>query len=736
MKIIFTKILIINALWLTAQSNEGADNFAPPAIPPSVFAVETTENITLDGKLTESVWQTAPVVDNFFRMEPRQGGDFAYKTFVKVAFDKKNLYFGVFCKDSLGKKGVRVQDYRRDFEYGENDIFYLQLDPQNLKRYCVSFQTTPLGTQRDLQVFDDSFKDNDWDSPWKVRTVVSDSGYTAEFAIPFNTLRYDLPKNQDSVSWGISFARLARRDFETTVFPAIPQSFSPYRMNYAAVLRGLKLPQPSVNLRIQPYTLFQYSDSKMGKNAENIAKNAFKIGGEAKWAINTHAVLDMTVNTDFAQADVDRAVNNLTRFNVFFPERRQFFLENSGVYAGADIDGVKPFFSRTIGLSNAQFNSDPIPIDAGTRFTDRNQARTIAAMYVHQRGTDNQAGANFGVFRYLKNYGKQNNTGVMLTHRLDENDTEKGFQRRDNTTATVDGFVRPNDSWTIQYLASAARDNSNENIGFAGNLYAAYAANKCYLTWSTNFVDEKYVPGMGFVFANNTIQNNPGGYYIWRPKGKLGKLIRRWDPGMFINVFQNASNGAFQSAQIDIFPVFIIFQDNSLLDITYQPTWENFFFSPLGIDVKPKNYFFSRYQVKYKTDASKKLSGTISYYGGDYYDGKLDEWGANIRFAPSPKIAISGDYALNRIRNLGIDKENADISIYTLSLRLAANPRLQLSAFYQYNTFDQRARWNVRGSWEFAPLSFVYVVFNENDYRLADARNRSVINKISYLRQF
>ncbi len=241
---------------------------------------------------------------------------------------------------------------------------------------------------------------------------------------------------------------------------------------------------------------------------------------------------------------------------------------------------------------------------------------------------------------------------------------------------------------------------------------------------------------MGFVFANNTIQNNPGGYYIWRPKGKLGKLIRRWDPGMFINVFQNASNGAFQSAQIDIFPVFIIFQDNSLLDITYQPTWENFFFSPLGIDVKPKNYFFSRYQVKYKTDASKKLSGTISYYGGDYYDGKLDEWGANIRFAPSPKIAISGDYALNRIRNLGIDKENADISIYTLSLRLAANPRLQLSAFYQYNTFDQRARWNVRGSWEFAPLSFVYVVFNENDYRLADARNRSVINKISYLRQF
>jgi Domain of unknown function (DUF5916)/Carbohydrate family 9 binding domain-like len=721
---------------LVAQTGRDTLNFLPPAIPPSVFAVETTENMAIDGKLNEDVWQRAPVVDDFFRMEPRQGGSVQYATRVQVAFDKKNLYFGVFCKDSMGKKGVRVQDFRRDFIYGENDIFYLQLDPQNLKRYCVSFQTTPLSTQRDLQVFDDSFIDNDWDSPWRVRTVVSDSGYTAEFAIPFNTLRYDVPKDADSVSWGISFARLARRDYEQTVFPAVPQSFSPYRMNYAATLKGLKLPAPSTNLRFNPYFLYQYSDSKVGKNGANVPKNDLKIGGEAKWAINTHAVLDLTVNTDFAQADVDRAVNNLTRFNVFFPERRQFFLENSGVYAGADVDGVKPFFSRTIGLANSQFNADPVPIDAGARFTDRNQQRTIAAMYVHQRGTDNQAGANFGVMRYLKNYGKQNNIGAMVTHRHDENNTEKGYLQRNNTTVTVDGLIRPNDSWTIQYLASAARDNGNDSIGFAGNFFVGYFPNKWYLGWVTKFVDEKYVPGMGFVFANNTIHHNPGGYHIWRPKGKLGKIIRRWDPGVFVNYYQNADNLAFQSAQLDIFPVYIVFQDNSLLDVTYHPTWENFFFSPLGFEVKPDNYFFNRFEIRYRTDASKKISGDISFYGGKYYDGSLDEWSANLRLAPSPKIALTGSYNLNRIRNLGTQKVNEDIAIYTVGCRLAANPRMQLSAFYQYNTFDERGRWNVRGSWEFAPLSFVYLVFNENDFRQTDSRNRSVINKISYLRQF
>lgn len=734
------KLCLVCYLFVVSQTaaQTGRDtrigNFLPPAIPPSVFAVETTENMTLDGKLTEAVWQRAPIIDDFFRQEPRQGGDVRYKTRVQIVFDRRNLYFGVFCQDSAGKQGMRVQDYRRDFIYGDNDEFYIQLDPQNLKRYCVSYQTTPLSTQRDLQVFDDAFKDTDWDSPWRVRTVVSDSGYTAEFAIPFKTLRYDLPQNNDSVTWGITFARLARRDYEVSVFPSIPQAFSPYRMNYAAVLKGLKLPPPSTNLRLNPYFLYQYSDTQTGKNGKNIPKNEVKIGGEAKWAINPHAVLDMTINTDFAQADVDRAVNNLTRFNVFFPERRQFFLENSGIFAKSD--DINPFFSRTIGLENAQFNANPVPIDVGTRFTDRTSKRTIAGLYVHQKGTERQGAANFGVARYLKSYGEQNNVGLMLTHRFDEGNIEKGFNDKQNTTLTLDGLIRPSQSTVINYLLTTSRDNTNDSIGLAGNFYIGQSLQQWYWRVQTAFVGEKYVPGMGFVFQNNVIQHKPGFYYIWRPKGKLEKIMRRWDPGVFLNYYQNANNGKFQSATLDIFPVFIFFNDNSLLDITYHPTWESYFFSPLGIDVKPKDYYFNRIEMRYRTDASKKISGDFKFYGGEYYDGKLDEWSAELRIAPSPKIAVTGNYNLNRIRNLGINKVNKDISIYTVGLRLAANPRMQLSAFYQYNTFDERGRWNVRGSWEFAPLSFVYVVFNENDFRQTDSRNRSVINKISYLKQF
>lgn len=733
-KKILVCILAMQALPTFAQGD--TLNFPPPSIPVSVYAVEANEAIQVDGKLNEAAWQRAPVISDFFRMEPRQGGPVLHQTFVRILFDRAHLYFGVFCRDSAGRRGVRVQDLRRDFVYGENDVFYLQLDPQNLKRYCASFQTTPYGAQRDVQVFDDAFKDNDWDALWQVRTHLTDSGYYAEFSIPFKTLRYNRADDSTS-SWGLTLARLARRDYEVTVFPAVPQSFSPYRMTYAAQLKGLKLPPPSANIRVQPYALYQYSTAK-NVAGEKWNKGEFKAGGEVKWAINPQAVLDLTFNTDFAQADVDQAVNNLTRFNVQFPERRQFFLENRGVYAGADVRGLKPFFSRSIGLFSTQFNAEPVPIDVGIRYTDRNQQRTLAGLYVRQRGTDFQGASNFAVARYLKAYGAQSNTGLMLTHRLDEGDVSKGFLQRHNTTLTWDGFIRPKDDFNIQYLFSASRNNRNDSIGFAGNFWVEKQAAKWYGFWKSTYVDKKYLPGMGFVFATNTLYHNPGGYFIWRPKGKLGKLIRRWDPGAYINYYQNAEDFRFQQADVYLFPVYIIFQSGAFFEYALTPTWQiiNFPFQQLSIPLEQKQYYYTRQYVSHRTDQSKKLSLATKFEWGPYYNGRLQTLLLTGRVAPLPNIAFSATYERNQFRNLGIYKEDLRTDLITASLRLAYNPRIQAAVFYQYNSFDQRGRWNVRGSWEFAPLSFLYVVFNETSFQNTPVRNRSVINKITYLKQF
>lgn len=734
--LIISGIPLFNLIW-AQDSTAVVTNFSPSEVPLEIFAKETQEKIYVDGTLDEASWQLAPVVRDFFRMEPRQGGKYNYETFVRVLFDKQHIYFGVFCKDSIGRKGIRVQDLRRDFLFGENDIFYLQLDPQNLKRYCASFQTTPLGNQRDAQIFDDTFTDNDWDALWKVRTKICDSGFYAEFAIPFASIRYEHSKT-DSASWGVTFARLARRDYEITVFPAIPQAFSPYRMNYAAQLKGLKLPNPAINLRVQPYTLFQYNYSSDASG--NVSTNSFlKAGGDLKWAISPRSVLDVTINTDFAQADVDLAVNNITRFNVFFPERRQFFLENRGIYAGADITNVKPFFSRTIGLSNAQYNATPVPIDAGIRFSDRNKKRTIAGLYVHQRGTDDQGAANFGVARYLANYGRQSNIGAMITYRLDEANHLKGFKQRSNATLSIDGLIRPVDDITIQYIATASQNNSRDSIGFAGSFYMAWMPNKWYWAWWTDFVDQKYEPGMGFVFAQNTIKHNPGGYFIWRPKTSwLSKLVRRWDPGFFVNWYQNANNLKTQEFSLYLFPIYIITSGNGIIEYAYFPYWQNFEqgFSILGKTINAGRYVTSRQMVRVGTDASKKLSLTSKIEWGGYYNGKLTSFSFSTRLAPSPYIVFSGSVDYNRFQKFGNLQQDFTATLFTGGLRLAYNPRLQLSTFYQYNTFDKQGRWNIRASWEFAPLSFVYLVFNENNFLGSEVSNSSVISKISYLKQF
>lgn len=465
-----------------------------------------------------------------------------------------------------------------------------------------------------------SNRDRDWNALWTVRTHRTDTGYYAEFAIPFKSLRYEKPIEGDSTTWGITFSRLARRDYEQTVFPAIPQSFSPYRMTYAAKLKGLELPKPSANVRIEPYILYQ-NDNIQSENRRD-SKDQAKLGGDVKWAINPRSVLDFTYNTDFAQAEVDRAVNNLERFNIFFPERRQFFLENSGIWAGSNNSAVVPFFSRTIGLQGS-FNAEPARIDAGARYTMRDEKRSLATLFMHQAETANSPAAIFGVARYLKNYGAENNVGVMLTHRQDRASNDLNLDQSQNTTLTIDGLFRPKDELTISYMVTGSRDNSNDTLGLAGRIFAGYSKNKYYLGWLTNFVGENYNPDMGFVFQKNVIWHNPGGYFIWRPKNI--PWIRRFDPGLFLNYYHDARNpGKFQQANIYIFPIYVFFKDNSFLEYAIFPTWQNinFPFSPLGLPIRQDDYFYLRQYIRFRTDGSKTYSLTGRFDWGGFFDGK------------------------------------------------------------------------------------------------------------------
>ncbi|MEL6811352.1 MAG: DUF5916 domain-containing protein [Bacteroidota bacterium] len=733
-------VLVLSLILITGLlrgQNMDAGNFPPPETPSEIKVEKAMGKITVDGVLDEASWKESKIIDDFFRREPRQGGEIKYGTKVRFLYDDKNLYVSAICLDSMGVKGIRIQDLRRDFSWGENDIFGIALDPQNLKQYAQGFQTTPYGNQRDFQNFNGNSFDTGWNTLWRVRTQRTEEGFVVEMAIPFKSLRYNLPEEGNTIEWGMTLVRYARRDIEVSTFPAIPQSFTPYRMTYAAKLTGIEVPPPSANIRIEPYALYQYDESTEGDNITNTESDP-KVGFDAKWALNPKTVLDLTVNTDFAQADVDRAVNNLERFNIFFPERRQFFLENSGIWAGGLQQAIRPFFSRRIGLQG-EFNAIPAAIDVGGRFTQRTEKNAIAGLFVRQRETENSAAANFGVLRYLKNYGRENNVGIMVTHRLDENYNELELESNNNTTITVDGQIRPTSQLDIQYILSTSIDEQTGETGYAARLFAGLDTNDYYMGWVSEYIDDNYNPRMGFVRQSNLVSHNPGGYYIWRPKNI--DWIRRWDPGVFVTYNHDATDlSNFQQANLYIFPVYTWFKDNSFVEMSLIPTWQNinFNFAPLGLEIEQGEYSYTRYIIRYNTDQSRKISGSIYYDFGDFYDGNRNTLNLGFRFAPVPQIALTGGYEHIDLNDIGIEEEDLATDLYTASLRLALNPRVQLSTFYQFNSFDDQGRWNVRFSWEYMPLSFIYLVFNDTQIDAFDPvqQQRQFISKITFLKQF
>lgn len=731
------KLLLILLTISHLSFSQDGDIFPPQTPQKEIFGQKINENININGRMDESVWKNTPTANGFFKQFPDQGGSPKFDTKVKILYNQKNLYFGFFCADSLGKKGVRVPDLQRDFDFFEFDLVGVNLDPFLDKRNAIAFQTNPYGVQRDLLTFDDAFFDREWDGYWKVRTTRTDSGYVAEMQVPWATIRYPKGEKQD---WGIQFIRRSRRLGEQSSWSAYPRAYNPYRMTYAGLLKGIEPPAPSVNLRVQPYLLTDFNCQF--ENGKLVSEQfSPKIGGEIKWAITPHTVLDVTFNTDFAQADVDRQVQNLTRFSVLFPERRQFFLENATLFNLGD-DFNQPFFSRKIGLSES---GSPIPLDAGVRLVSRNLKQNFAGLFVRQRQSEaNELGAtNFGVLRYSKNVGKQNRFGTMMTIQ----NTESAFGKTGFTNATfsVDGFVRITEPLNWSFMATKSQSSGMGGDGFTALSKLQYNSNNWSAFLVNSIITKDYNPSMGFVYAYNLINTNLGGYRIARPKWRP-KFMRQMDPGMFLDMYHRASDGKFQQAELFVFPAWIIWNTGNRLTLQAVPTWQvvDETFSIVGINIKPNNYYYTRYQLTYRSDQSKAFSFLVSSDLGSFYNGKLNSLKGELRYSPVPNISAKFSYTRNDFKEVGELKESKITHLISPEIRISLNPRVQLTSFYQHNSAANRDVWNIRFAWEFQPLSFVYLVYNSNttqqysnDLKRFDTyRSEQSIAKITYLKQF
>ncbi len=716
------------------------ETFPPPEKPLEISATKVADNeIVLNGELSELAWQEAQVTTGFTQREPVQGRPATNDTEVRILFDSKFLYIGAICKDSLSdRRRLRVRNLQRDFSGFGNDRFSVALDGLLDKRNAVGFEVTPYGSQRELQVIDGNEGDGnvDWDALWYVRTKVTDTAWSVEMAIPWKTLRYKAGTDK----MYIAFNRNIRRYNEITTWPAFPRAFSHFRMAYAALLTNLEPPPPSANIQINPYLLGDVGRTQEGEAPEENKTN-FEVGGEFKWAITPNSVLDVTVNTDFAQADVDQQVQNLTRFSVLFPERRQFFLENANIFRASEVDNIQPFFSRQIGLDAS---GQPIPLDGGLRFTSRTSTQTSGVLAMRQRETANSPAAYFGVGRYVQNLSGQNRIGGLVTHRSDNaftNENGEEIASKQNTTATVNAFFRPKQSLSLDAMVSYSTDaEQGEGVALHGWVYQE--KNWGYLGFIGQYVTENYLPGMGFLAFNDYILASPAIDLDIRPKW-LPKFVRSYGPDAFADIFWRASDGAFQQAILNFSPFDLVWQTGGQLEARFRQEWQQLDngFRPLGIEIAPGYYQFGQYELSFDSDFSRKLAGAVTYANGTFYDGNLESWDFDVRISPTPYIELVGSYTLNGFTGLGVEATDLTTNLLSTTARLALNPRVRLNGSYQWNSANEANIWNVRFAWEYRPLSFIFIVFNNNETEGFPSQpnlfsQQEVIGKITFLKQF
>jgi hypothetical protein len=692
--------------------------------------------ISLDGRLLEPDWQRAPAASQFVKVRPDYELTTRFPSEVRVLFDDEHLYIGAFNRDSAGLSSLRMPDLRRDFTSAESDVFAVTFGPLGDGRTAFQLQVSPLGSQADVQAFDGgatfSFS---WDAMWRTRTTRSDSGWVAEIAIPWTSLRYA----KGVGSWDINFVRNTRRAAQWSAWVPYPRQFSSWRLTYSGLLDSITPPPPRANLRSRLYGL---TESRRSSAVGGFNGSTGDVGGELIWAPSANSLFEATVNTDFAQADVDRQVVNLTRFSVFFPEQRQFFLENADLLTASSSGTarptggtanpfvVQPFFSRRIGLG---VDGTPRPIVGGARYGFRTGRTAVGALAMRQGGigpTEIDA-SDFGVARASQFFGRSTRFGGLVAYR----DGSRGGAGS-NVVSAVDMLTRFGEQ--VQLSAMVSTSAQDGETGTAASWALSRRTPSSSLGLAGAYVNDRYSPSTGFVSRPNVIMTSPTADITLQPAWRPARLV--WiRPELFTLFFHDPASKSLQEARLLVNAEFLGVTGGTLtpfVEHNLQRPVSNVALLP-GVTIAPGAYDYSRFGMDVSSDQSAKIAVSTRLSAGGFFDGTQEQATVSGRWSPNPYVSVRASYEINRLQSLGTQDTSLVTHLVGPELRASLSPRVHWSAFYQHNTVQKSGALNARFSWEFAPLSFFYIVYNDGQPILDGLmpRSRSLIVKLSWLKQ-
>ncbi len=696
---------------------------------PTVRAFRIDEAINIDGTLNEQIYQKIPAISGFVQQLPRNGEPATEQTEVWLLFDAKNLYVSVRCHDSQPEREVADEMRRDGTNIPQNENFTIVLDTFNDQRNAFWFQTTPLSAMRD-QVVIDEIQNIDWNTVVHVKSARSEHGWTTEMAIPFKSLRYTGAGPQ---VWGINLRRIVRWKNEVSTISLVPAVYGLpglARLSSAGTLIGLETPGQSMNLEVKPYVLGTLiTDHTTTPAIDNdLTRNA---GFDFKYGLTRGLIADVTYNTDFAQVEEDVQQVNLTRFNLQFREKRDFFLEGQGLFAfGAPSFNVPAlFFSRQIGLSKGQ----PVPVVAGGRVTGKAGRFSIGALNIHtgDKPSADAVSTNFSVVRLKRDILRRSNIGMIFTRR-----TPAVRQDASNLAGGIDANLMLHQYVIINgyYAKTRTAGLKGDDASYRGRF--DYGADRYGLALEHLLVAPNFNPEVGFLRRTDFRRNYAQARFSPRPNGKVIRKVT-WQAS--IERTTKADRSILESRETNA-NFGIEFQSSDRWDLDYNRDYEFIpkdFTIARGVVVPKGAYSYHNVTTSYRLGQQRRVSGSLSLARGTLYGGTGTEASYSGRAAVSHRFALEPSVTLNWV---DLPFGSFTTTLITNRFIFTPTPYLFVSSLVQFNSARHSLNSSIRLRWEYAPRSELFVVYSDGRDRTLDGQpeflNRSLAVKVTRLFRF
>ncbi len=745
---LFGLVTVLSACAAHAQgAADLVDGLAPPIAPATVTrdekgrailrAVRIDRPLALDGRLDDAVYAEVPGIGGFIQQVPRQGEPATEPTEAWILFDDTNVYFSARAYDSQPDR-IAGNELRRDNQniFSFNDTIVITLDTFRDRRNGFSFQTNPIGALRDQAITNGSQNDN-WNTVWDVKTARFDKGYTVEMVIPFKSLRYSGAGPQ---VWGVNIRRIVRWKNETSFITPVPPSYGTggvAQMGVAATLIGLETPQQSMNLELKPYAGSSVTTDRTARVPfDNDVTPA--AGLDVKYGLTRGLTADVTINTDFAQVEEDQQQVNLTRFSLFFPEKRDFFLEGQGIFdfggqSSENANGITPvmFFSRRIGLSNGQ----AVPVIAGGRVSGKAGRYDIGALTITTGDKPSAAAVttNFSAVRIKRNILRRSSVGFISTGRFP---AVAGHEHSGTAGADADlrffQNIQTNLYWTRTSTPGRRGDDTSYRTRFN------YGGDRYGLELDRVVVGGNFAPEVGFVRRNDFALSSATARFSPRMRGGA---IRRLSWTGDLEYISDAHGRVMQDRTLTG-NVNIEFNSSEEIRLSavrrYERLPSDFAISP-GVVVPSGGYLYDTYRAEYRLATQRKVSGNFSVSRGSFYDGTRTTADYSGRIGFSAHVAMEPVVTFN-----WVDLPSGRFTARLVGTRfvLAPSARLQFSSLTQFNPGAHTLSSSVRMRWDYIPGSELFVVYSDGrdtafgDGNFPALQNRSFAVKITRLLRF